>query len=217
MAHRRPPALTQAYRSQARAATALTCQCTHQIREQENWGGELVWLVAHRGFEPLVSALRGRCPRPLDECAVSMQKIAFSASARQRLAGLIRLRLGAGGDAKRPVGRGHALRPRCDRRRRGRRGALLVAHEQGVFPHVEEGSAHGDPCQQARRARRLSADGDCPWRRPLPGACATSAAARAIAIGTSVATISACSTAAARAAFSSSLSRGIASACWNVA
>ena len=28
-------------------------------------------LVAHRGFEPLVSALRGRCPRPLDECAVT--------------------------------------------------------------------------------------------------------------------------------------------------
>ena len=28
-------------------------------------------LVAHRGFEPLISALRGRCPRPLDECAIS--------------------------------------------------------------------------------------------------------------------------------------------------
>src|SRR5829696_1259722 len=27
-------------------------------------------LVAHRGFEPLISALRGRCPRPLDECAL---------------------------------------------------------------------------------------------------------------------------------------------------
>ena len=26
-------------------------------------------LVAHRGFEPLISALRGRCPGPLDECA----------------------------------------------------------------------------------------------------------------------------------------------------
>jgi hypothetical protein len=25
--------------------------------------------VAHTGFEPVVSALRGRCPRPLDECA----------------------------------------------------------------------------------------------------------------------------------------------------
>ncbi len=26
-------------------------------------------LVAHTGFEPVVSALRGRRPRPLDECA----------------------------------------------------------------------------------------------------------------------------------------------------
>src|SRR5712692_3665500 len=25
--------------------------------------------VAHTGFEPVISALRGRCPRPLDECA----------------------------------------------------------------------------------------------------------------------------------------------------
>ena len=31
--------------------------------------GRAGWLVAHRGFEPLISALRGRCPRPLDECA----------------------------------------------------------------------------------------------------------------------------------------------------
>ena len=26
-------------------------------------------MVAHRGFEPLIFALRGRCPWPLDECA----------------------------------------------------------------------------------------------------------------------------------------------------
>ncbi len=26
-------------------------------------------LVAHGGFEPPISALRGRCRRPLDECA----------------------------------------------------------------------------------------------------------------------------------------------------
>src|SRR6476620_5722636 len=29
-------------------------------------------LVAHTGFEPVISALRGRCPRPLDECAMGM-------------------------------------------------------------------------------------------------------------------------------------------------
>ncbi len=26
-------------------------------------------VVAHAGFEPAISALRGRCPSPLDECA----------------------------------------------------------------------------------------------------------------------------------------------------
>ena len=26
-------------------------------------------MVAHTGFEPVISSLRGRCPRPLDECA----------------------------------------------------------------------------------------------------------------------------------------------------
>ena len=29
----------------------------------------LKYLVAHTGFEPVISSLRGRCPRPLDECA----------------------------------------------------------------------------------------------------------------------------------------------------
>ena len=29
-------------------------------------------LVAHTGFEPVISSLRGRCPRPLDECAKSV-------------------------------------------------------------------------------------------------------------------------------------------------
>ena len=29
----------------------------------------VVCLVAHTGFEPVISALRGRRPRPLDECA----------------------------------------------------------------------------------------------------------------------------------------------------
>ena len=30
-------------------------------------------LVAHTGFEPVVSALRGRCPWPLDECATPVR------------------------------------------------------------------------------------------------------------------------------------------------
>ena len=28
-------------------------------------------MVAHTGFEPVISSLRGRCPKPLDECAVA--------------------------------------------------------------------------------------------------------------------------------------------------
>jgi hypothetical protein len=31
-------------------------------------GPKLAILVPHTGFEPVISALRGRCPRPLDEC-----------------------------------------------------------------------------------------------------------------------------------------------------
>ena len=31
--------------------------------------GGIQSLVAHTGFEPVISSLRGRCPRPLDECA----------------------------------------------------------------------------------------------------------------------------------------------------
>ncbi len=29
-------------------------------------------MVAHTGFEPVISALRGRCPEPLDECAIDL-------------------------------------------------------------------------------------------------------------------------------------------------
>ncbi len=30
----------------------------------------VVRVVPHTGFEPVISALRGRCPGPLDECGV---------------------------------------------------------------------------------------------------------------------------------------------------
>ena len=33
--------------------------------EGKRWG----FLVAHTGFEPVISSLRGRCPNQLDECA----------------------------------------------------------------------------------------------------------------------------------------------------
>ena len=39
--------------------------CQTERRVTPEWGG----LVAHTGFEPVISALRGRCPWPLDECA----------------------------------------------------------------------------------------------------------------------------------------------------
>ena len=37
-------------------------------------GFKLLWLrvVPHTGFEPVISALRGRCPRPLDECGTGV-------------------------------------------------------------------------------------------------------------------------------------------------
>jgi len=35
-------------------------------------------LVAHTGFEPVISSLRGRCPRPLDECATSQTEVKSS-------------------------------------------------------------------------------------------------------------------------------------------
>jgi len=35
-------------------------------------------LVAHTGFEPVISSLRGRCPKPLDECATSQKKVKSS-------------------------------------------------------------------------------------------------------------------------------------------
>ena len=35
-------------------------------------GGEV---VPHTGFEPVISALRGRCPRPLDECGTPRRRV----------------------------------------------------------------------------------------------------------------------------------------------
>ena len=35
-------------------------------------------LVAHTGFEPVISSLRGRCPKPLDECATNYTAIKYS-------------------------------------------------------------------------------------------------------------------------------------------
>ncbi len=34
------------------------------------WDIQVKFVVAHTGFEPVIFALRGRCPRPLDECAL---------------------------------------------------------------------------------------------------------------------------------------------------
>ena len=35
-------------------------------------------MVAHTGFEPVISSLRGRCPKPLDECAVATKDLKSS-------------------------------------------------------------------------------------------------------------------------------------------
>lgn len=41
----------------------------HQCGELSSPARYTLRLVAHTGFEPVISSLRGRCPRPLDECA----------------------------------------------------------------------------------------------------------------------------------------------------
>src|SRR3990170_3639739 len=51
------------------------------VRDEERPRGAVRWregeaLVPHTGFEPVVSALRGRCPGPLDECG-SVERIAW--------------------------------------------------------------------------------------------------------------------------------------------
>ena len=49
---------------------ALTFADTRSSRPPDCSGGLLGFaLVAHAGFEPAISALRGQCPGPLDECA----------------------------------------------------------------------------------------------------------------------------------------------------
>ena len=39
-------------------------------------------LVPHTGFEPVISALRGRCPRPLDECGAAVSRPAAKDTSR---------------------------------------------------------------------------------------------------------------------------------------
>jgi hypothetical protein len=50
------------------------------------WRG---WWVAHTGFEPVISALRGRCPRPLDECASLSENSFFRAFTPRTFTGYI--------------------------------------------------------------------------------------------------------------------------------
>ena len=40
-------------------------------------------VVAHTGFEPVISALRGRRPKPLDECATQELSVKFMLSGRE--------------------------------------------------------------------------------------------------------------------------------------
>ncbi len=42
----------------------------HDFLAHQLW---LSFVVAHAGFEPAISSLRGRCPKPLDECALFIQ------------------------------------------------------------------------------------------------------------------------------------------------
>ena len=42
-------------------------------------------MVAHTGFEPVISSLRGRCPKPLDECATNHTATKYSQQFKTRL------------------------------------------------------------------------------------------------------------------------------------
>ena len=51
----------------AAAAVVVALALGGSVREDAP-GADEARLVPHTGFEPVISALRGRCPRPLDEC-----------------------------------------------------------------------------------------------------------------------------------------------------
>ena len=51
--------------------------CNDVTRSGRDWCAippDGVVLVPHTGFEPVISALRGRCPRPLDECGADSRR-----------------------------------------------------------------------------------------------------------------------------------------------
>jgi hypothetical protein len=48
---------------------AFSCYVNHNLRKIESIYMENEGLVAHTGFGPVISSLRGTRPRPLDECA----------------------------------------------------------------------------------------------------------------------------------------------------
>jgi hypothetical protein len=50
--------------------TSTIAKCCRQSKETRETSPCLLIVVAHTGFEPVISALRGRCPEPLDECAM---------------------------------------------------------------------------------------------------------------------------------------------------
>src|SRR5918997_1709575 len=65
---------TSVYRAPARGQPPAADSCRRSAVHADDVGrctneGERV--VPHTGFEPVISALRGRCPRPLDECGVA--------------------------------------------------------------------------------------------------------------------------------------------------
>ena len=63
-------------RNEANCCKIAVLRVFYQIKRDFKWPVErfevsfCLVLVAHTGFEPVVSALRGRRPRPLDECAM---------------------------------------------------------------------------------------------------------------------------------------------------
>ena len=63
----------------ARGDVARTMRWPRQSTQRRRPRGAVrgrreIHLVPHTGFEPVISALRGRCPRPLDECGLAARR-----------------------------------------------------------------------------------------------------------------------------------------------
>ena len=137
-------------------------------------------LVPHTGFEPVISALRGRCPGPLDECGAGGRGRRAARRGGQDASTAHRLRAGATAGAT-PGTPGSRRRPArsCPRRRpgrsaSGRRTARIGASSQSASRSLSgSGNMRSSPppmtsCGHLRQP--VAIDGDALEHLPPGGA-----------------------------------------------